>query len=287
MRIIQQVEEITETARGWLSSGTVGFVPTMGRLHEGSLSLIRAACQECEISVVSIFANPKQLGWNQDWSQTPLFLEEDLEQLRAAGVDVVFIPREEDIYPPYFSTYVIPSGPLAERFEGAISPEHFRGIATSITKLLLLIRPDLVYFGQKDAQQVAIIRQLIRDFHIDVSLRVLATVRDSEGRPLSGRNSRLSPAEQRAARLVYQSLLAGKALIEQHEYRSAVIVQAITDVVATEPLISLEYVAICDPETFQELPEVRPGALLAIAAHVGTIRLIDNILLRGDGTWQI
>lgn len=285
MRIIQQVDEITETARGWLSGGTVGFVPTMGRLHEGSLLLVRTAHQECEISVVSIFANPKQLGWDEDLG--PVCLDEDLELLKATGVDVVFIPREEDIYPPYFSTYVIPSGPLAERLEGASSPGHFRGIATSITKLLMLIRPDRVYFGQKDAQQVAIIRKLVRDFNIDVSLRVLATVRNSNGLPLSSRNSRLSPTEQRAALVLYHSLLAGKALVDQQEYRSEVIEGAIVEFVSAEPLISLEYVAICEPETFQDLPEVRPGTLLTIAAHVGTTRLVDNIFLREDGTWQI
>lgn len=287
MRIIEQVDEITETARGWLSGGKVGFVPTSGRLHEGSLSLVRTAHHECEISVVSIFACPDQPGLDEDPLPKSGTLEQDLEHLRVTGVDLVFIPRVEEIYPPRFSTYVIPSGSVAERLEGASSPGYFRSVATMMTKLLQLIRPDQVYLGQKDCQQVAVIRQLVRDFNIDVSLRVLATVRDSDGLPLSSRNARLSTSERQAAQMLYHALLMGKALIEKQEYQAGIIEQVIADAIASVPLVTLEYMAVCDPETFLEQPEVRPGTLLAIAAHVGTTRLIDNILWREDKSWQL
>lgn len=286
MRIIQSLGEMNETARGWLAGGTVGFVPTMGYLHDGHLSLIRAA-QECEITVVSIFVNPLQFPPGDPAQRYPRDVPRDLQLLSAANVDVVFLPRAEDLFPPDFATFVTLSGPIADRLEGAIYPAYIRGVATMICKLFQLVRPDIAYFGQKDAQQVAVVRQLVRDLNIDVNLRVLPTMRESDGLALSSRNSLLSSAERQAARLLYQALLAGKALVEGGERRSPLIEQAMTRVIASEPLVRLDYVAVCHADTFKGVPQVVPHTLLALAANIGQARLIDNIVYQGRGRWQL
>lgn len=179
MRIIHDLDEMTETARGWLAGGSVGFVPTMGCLHAGHLTLVQAAQQECEVSVVSIFVNPLQFDRQDDFLNYPRDLPQDLQALSTAQVDIVFIPRVEDMYPASFSTYVTPSDSVTERLEAIRNPAYVRGVATIITKLLQLVRPDIAYFRQKDVQEVTIVRQLVRDLNIDVNLRILPTVRDS------------------------------------------------------------------------------------------------------------
>ena len=286
MRIIQSLSEMTETARGWLSSGTVGFVPTMGYLHDGHLSLIRAA-QECEITVVSIFVNPLQFAAGDNPDNYPRDVPRDLRLLSAANVDAVFIPRAEDLFPPDFTTYVTLTGPIDERLEGAICPGYVRGVATVITKLFQLVRPDVAYFGQKNAQQVAVVRQLVRDLNIDVNLRVLPTKRENDGLALGSRNHLLSLTERQAARVLYRALLAGKALIDAGERRPAVIEQAMANVAASEPLVRLDYAAVCHADTFSEVPVVAPGTLLALAIRIGSVRLIDNILFKGEGQWVL
>jgi pantoate--beta-alanine ligase len=287
MRIIYKLEEMTETARGWLAGGAVGFVPTMGYLHQGHIALIEAARQECEISVVSIFVNQMQFDRHESFTQYPRNMARDLQLLNKAHVDVLFLPRAEEIYPPNFSTYVAPSGSVAERLEGVTSPAYIRGVSTIITKLFQLVRPDIVYFGQKDAQQVAVVRQLIRDLNIDVNLRVVPTVRESDGLAMSSQSHLLSPAERKAARIVYRALLAGKTLVEKHERRPSAIEKAMADLVATEPLVQLDYAAVCHPDTMNELDDVRPRCMLAIAARIGSIRLIDNFVWQEKGRWQM
>lgn len=294
MRIIHDLDEITETARGWLAGGLVGFIPTMGDLHAGHTALIRAARQECEYSIVSIFVNPLQFGQDEDPALYPHDLAHDLAFLGAEQVDVAFLPRVEDMYPPNFSTYVVPSGPVAERLEGALRPAHMRGYATNITKLLQLVRPDVAYFGQKNAHHVALIHQLVRDLNIDVKVQVLPTARDTDGLPLGGPsgscNHLLSPTERRAATLLYQALLAGRASIEQGERHTVLIEQAMTGVTSVTPDIKVEYATACDAYTLEHpgdtLPDNPHNLLLVIAARVGPLRLTDNILLR-DGHWQI
>ncbi|GAC1564956.1 MAG: pantoate--beta-alanine ligase [Ktedonobacteraceae bacterium] len=290
MRIIHDLDEITETARGWLAGGPVGFIPTMGYLHAGHAALIQAARQECEYSIVSIFVNPLQFGVNEDPTLYPRDLARDMQFLAAEQVDVVFLPRVEDMYPPHFSTYVIPSGPVAERLEGVFRPVHMRGYATIITKLLQLVRPDVAYFSQKNAQHVALIHQLVRDLNIDVKVRVLPAVRDVDGLAMGSYNDLLSSQERQAALLVYQALLTAKALLEQGERRLAFIEQAMVNVTAVTPLLKVEYATACDPSTFEFpgdiLPDNPANLLLVIAARIGALRLTDNILLR-DGHWQI
>ena len=293
MRIIHDLDEMTETARGWLAGGPVGFIPTMGCLHAGHASLIQAARQECEYSAVSIFVNPLQFRQPGEVAIYPRNLEQDMRFLDAQQADMLFLPRAEDMYAPNFSTSIILSGPIAERLEGASRPEQMRGYATNMIKLLQLVRPDVAYFSQKNSQHVALIRQLVRDLNIDVNVRVLPTVRDTDGLALGSRNHLLSPIERQAAPLLYQALLEARALIEQGERRVAAIEQAMVAGTAAASIITVEYATMCDPATFtlagdsgDTLPDHPANLLLVIAAQVGALRLTDNILLR-DGHWQI
>jgi pantoate--beta-alanine ligase len=281
MRIINNLDEMTETARGWLSGGSVGFVPTRGHLHTGHLALIEAARQECEISVVSISVDPMHSDPGE------AHLTQDLQLMATTNVDVVFLPRAEDMYPPDFSTYLTLTGPLMERLEGTRHPNYLRDIATHVTKLFQLVRPDIAYFGQKDAQQVAVIHRVVRDLNIDISLRVLPTVRESDGLAVAGSNALLSPAERQAATVLHRALLAGKALIESGERRPVIIEKAVADLVASEAAVRLDYAAACHPDTFAELQLIAPGTLLVIAAYVGKARLVDNILWKIDERWLL
>ena len=289
MRIIYDLDEMTETARGWLAGGTVGFVPTMGYLHQGHVTLMQAAHQECEISVASIFVNPIQFEEHEELIRYPRDLTRDLQLLSNAGIDVVFIPRVEDLYPPDFSTYVSPSNsPWAMQLaKGGGSLIYNRGVATVITKLFHLVRPDVAYLGQKNALQVAIIRQLVRDLNIDVELRILPTVRESDGLALGSRNHFLTAAERKAASVIYSALLAGKALIDANVRNTAVIEKAMIDLLVTEPLVTLDDVKVCHPDTLSHLDSVAPGTMLLVAAHIGKIHLIDNIIWFGGMNWKL
>jgi pantoate--beta-alanine ligase len=259
----------------------------MGYLHQGHLSLIEAARKECEISVVSVFVNPLQFSTREEFEHYPRDLTRDIQLLRTAQVDIVFVPRAEDFYPADFSTHVTPSGPLAERLEGAHNKEYMRGMATAITKLLQLVRPDLAYFGQKDSQQFTVVRRLVRDLNIDVHLHSMPTVRESDGLALGSRNHRLLPNERKAAAALYRALLHGKSLIEGGELKPPVVEQAMAAIVSAEPSISLSYVAVCHPDTFEPLQQIAPKTMLAIAASIGGIRMIDNIVWLGDDHWLL
>lgn len=287
MRIIHKLNEMTETARGWLTGGSVGFVPTMGFLHAGHMSLVQAAKQDCEISIACIFVNPIQFDAQEDLVRYPRDLERDLQLLHDINIDVVFIPRAEDIYPANFSTYVIPSGSMMERLESLSSPVYVRGVATIITKLFQLVRPDVAYFGQKDAQKIAIVRKLVQDLNIDVTLRILPTVRDSDGLALSSQNYLLSPSERQAAPSLYRALLAAKSLIEQGERRPDVVSKAMTDSINSEPLLTLNYAAVCRSDTFDPINVIQPGTIFALAASIGSIRLVDNITWLENGQWLL
>lgn len=294
MRIIHSLDEMTETARGWLAGGPVGFVPTSGRLHSGHLSLVRAAQRECEITVVSIFTSHETFNPLHQSSGLLYDLARDVQLLEAAQIDVVFIPRPEEIYPPTFATYVMASGPVVERLECS-SGDQARSISTIFTKLLQLIRPDIAYFGQKSAQQVALIRRLVHDLCIDTSLRVLPTVREGDGLAVCCDNILLSPVQRQVVPLLYRALLSAKAQIEQGERQVSLLEQTMSHVIASSPLLRLDYAAICDPSTFvalDTLPDpmptlASPGFLMAVAAYIDTVRLIDNIQFTGNGYWLI
>lgn len=287
MRIIHRLDEMTETARGWLAGGTVGFVPTMGYLHNGHMTLVEAAKRECEISVVSLFAGPLHFTAPEDYAHYPRDVTRDLQQLEAASVDVVFLPRAEDLFPEDFSTYITPSGLLAERLAAAAIPYSLRGIATTITKLFQLVRPDLVYFGQKDAPQVALIRRLVRDLNMDITIRVLATVREHDGLAMDSHNHLLSPPERQAAANLYQALLEAKALIEQGELHASRIEEAMRQRLASSPSLTVEHMAICHPDTFSPVEHIEPKTLFLIAARVGNARLLDTLVWLGDGHWAM
>jgi pantoate--beta-alanine ligase len=290
MRIVESVAQMMAERRSWDDVRQVGLVPTMGYLHAGHLSLIRRARRENDTAVVSIFVNPTQFGPAEDLSRYPRDLPRDLGLLEAIGVDVVFAPQVGDMYPPGFVTYVAPTGAVGERLEAAIRPGHFRGVATVVAKLFNILRPHRAYFGQKDAQQAAVLRRLVADLNVPLDLCVLPTVRDDDGLALSSRNAYLGPEDREAATVLRRALEAGRERFAASPAGDASAVGAVLGimraVVAAEPRAALDYVDACHPDTFEPLAALTAPALLAIAARVGPTRLIDNYLLRSDGTWD-
>lgn len=287
MRVITTVREMEEARQEWTGQRGIGLVPTMGYLHEGHISLVRRARQENTILTASIFVNPTQFGPREDLDAYPRDLPRDLRLLEESGVDVVFTPAASDIYPPGFVTYVDPTGPLATEAEGASRPGHFRGVATIVLKLFQMLRPDRAYFGQKDAQQAAVITRMVHDLNLPVTLRVLPTVREADGLAMSSRNAYLKSEDRLAARVLYDALQAGRLAFEAHRDAPASLAEeAMRTTVAREPRARLDYAQVRDPNTFVPLETLRAPALLVIAARVGPARLIDNFLLRADGIWE-
>lgn len=288
MRVVTTVREMVDAHPEWAGTNKIGFVPTMGYLHEGHLSLVHHARAENEVLVASIFVNPTQFGPHEDLTRYPRDLPRDLHMLETAGVDVVFTPTPDEIYPPGFAIYADPTGPLAEQAEAASRPGHFRGVATVVLKLFQIVQPQQAYFGQKDAQQVTVISRMVADFNLPVKLRILPTIREADGLAMSSRNAYLGPQDRIAARVLYRALQAGCQTFETRPSGgSADVVRAMTDVVATEPTVQLDYAQVRDPDSFLPLETLRAPALLVIAAQVGPARLIDNFLLRADGSWDI
>lgn len=287
MRVITTIADLINERPGWAGESDVGFVPTMGFLHAGHLSLVRQARAENGVLVASIFVNPTQFGPGEDLARYPRDLPRDLDALAAAGVDVVFAPSADDMYPAGFNTYVEPTGAVAERLEAASRPGHFRGVATIVLKLFQLIQPHNAYFGQKDAQQVAVIRQMIRDLNLPVALRVLPIIREPGGLAMSSRNSYLSPEERKAATVLYRALMAGREAFDSRPLGGAAeVARVMAAVVAAEPRATIDYTDVCDPTTFEPLTSLRTPATLLIAARVGPARLIDNFLVRAGGSWD-
>jgi pantoate--beta-alanine ligase len=260
---------------------TVGFVPTMGALHDGHRSLVRAARQRCDIVVVSIFVNPTQFGPNEDFSRYPRTLKQDCDMLEAEGVDIVFTPTAEAMYPPGAATFVEVEG-VGDRLDGASRPGHFRGVATVVAKLFHIVQPDFAFFGQKDAAQVAVLRKMVRDLDFPLETVVCPTVREPDGLALSSRNRYLSPEERRQALSLSRALQAAQTLANQGEVAAATasaLLEAMRSTLQGEPTVRVDYIAVVDPDTLLPVENVTEGALLAIAAHVGSTRLIDNVLL--------
>ena len=265
------------TARAALT--TVGFVPTMGYLHEGHLSLVRRAAAESAAVAVSIFVNPTQFGPREDFARYPRNLERDLAMLSDAGVDLVFVPSVEEIYPPGFGSYVtLPAAD--ELLEGAARPGHFRGVATVVCKLLNIVQPTRAYFGQKDAQQVAVVQQMVRDLNMPTTIVVVPTLREPDGLAMSSRNSYLSPEQRAIAPLVYQALLAVQARYQTGERDATLLRTAALTLLERTPALSIEYVSVADPLSLRELETVGvEGALVSLAVRLGGVRLIDNLFL--------
>jgi pantoate--beta-alanine ligase len=262
-------------------AGRLGLVPTMGFLHPGHLSLVERARAECEHVGVSIFVNPAQFGPNEDLARYPRDLERDLELLRPLGVDLVWAPPPEEVYPPGFQTWVLVEG-VTTPLEGKARPGHFRGVATVVAKLLNAFTPQRAYFGQKDAQQLVVIRQMVRDLNIPVEVIACPTRREPDGLALSSRNIYLSPPERQAATVLYRALTAARQAYEAGERDADMLRAVLSSTLAGEPLAREEYVSVADPGTLAELERVERGALLSMAVRVGQTRLIDNLLLPSD-----
>jgi pantoate--beta-alanine ligase len=264
-----QLREIRRQGR------TIGFVPTMGALHEGHRSLIEAARARNECVVVSIFVNPTQFGPNEDLDRYPRPFEDDVRLCAEVGTDVIFHPAVEEIYPPGFRTFVEVTG-LQDVLEGASRPGHFRGVATVVLKLLLLVRPDRAYFGQKDAQQVRIVQQLVRDLAVDCEICVLPTVREPDGLALSSRNRYLDEQQRQAATILYQALRAAAERYRAGEREAAALIRLLREPIESTPGAVLDYAAVVSTETFEPIEHLSTGGLLALAVRFGATRLIDN-----------
>jgi len=279
MRRIQTVHAMRSWSRGLQREGvTIGLVPTMGALHEGHRSLIRAARLACDASAVSIFVNPLQFGPLEDFDRYPRSLAQDLRLCQSAGVDAVFIPRAQEMYPPDFETAVSVQR-LTRRYEGLSRPGHFGGVTTVVIKLLNIVRPDKAFFGQKDYQQTVVVERLVKDLNLDTEIVVRPTVREPDGLALSSRNRHLSPEERKAATVLYRALSDGRELIRAGERSVKKVEAAMTRLIWAEPMARLDYLAVADPITLDEVRSVRGRVVLLLAVWIGKSRLIDNLIV--------
>ncbi|MDG6093588.1 pantoate--beta-alanine ligase [Acetobacter sp. AN02] len=259
--------------------GQAGFVPTMGFLHEGHLSLVRTAKEQCGSVIVSIFVNPTQFGPNEDLDRYPRALERDTQLLREAGADMLFVPDAREIYPPGWATVIQP-GPVAERFEGGLRPGHFEGVATVVTKLFQIVQPQRAYFGQKDAQQCAVIRQIVRDLNIPVEIVVCDIMREASGLAMSSRNSYLTDEQKARAADISLALVRAREIWSGGERRAEVLRAAALEVLATHYRDAVDYLALVDADTFEDVSDVGSGDLMITAVREGTVRLLDNIVFQ-------
>ncbi len=280
MRIIKTLNEMRSYSLRMKARGkNVGFVPTMGALHEGHLSLVKEARQRADVVVVSIFVNPLQFGPREDLARYPRDLKRDKKLLRNFDVDVLFLPEAKDLYPKGFGTYVEVEG-LSRIMCGRSRPEHFRGVTTVVAKLFNIVAPDYALFGEKDFQQQMIIRRMVRDLDLPIQVISLPTVREFDGLALSSRNRYLSPRERKAAAILYRALSYARKDVESGERNAHRVLLALRNLIGTEPLIKLEYAVMVDPETLMEMKRIKDRVLIALAAHVGRTRLIDNLLVK-------
>ncbi|MBK9924077.1 MAG: pantoate--beta-alanine ligase [Anaerolineales bacterium] len=275
MRNVSTLDELRSARLSF--SGTVGLVPTMGFLHEGHLSLIRRAREECDHVAVSIFVNPTQFGPKEDLSKYPRDIERDL-RLIEPYTDLVWIPSAEIMYPKGYQTWVEVDA-ITSPLEGSMRPGHFKGVTTIVAKLFNGVQPHKAYFGQKDAQQVAVIRQMVRDLNFPLEVVVCPTAREADGLAMSSRNVYLDPEQRKAATVLFRSLSAAKGLYEGGERDAEKIRGKMKEVLASEPLAEPQYVSCADYDTLEELAEVKGKALLSMAVFIGKTRLIDNFVL--------
>ena len=276
MRSVSTLDELRSARLTF--HGTVGLVPTMGFLHEGHLSLIRRAKEECDHVVVSIFVNPTQFGPKEDLSKYPRNIDHDLKLIEPLGTDLVWMPTPEIMYPQGYQTWVEVKA-MTSPLEGAMRPGHFKGVTTVVAKLFNGVQPHKAYFGQKDAQQAAVIRQMTRDLNFPIEIVVCPIVREPDGLAMSSRNVYLDPEQRKAARVLFRSLSAAKELYESGERDAEKTREKIKEVLAGEPLAEMQYVSCADYDTLEELTEIEGKTLLSMAVFMGKTRLIDNIVL--------
>lgn len=265
--------------------GPVGLVPTMGFLHEGHLSLVRQSRRVCTSVVVTIFVNPTQFGPNEDLESYPRDIPRDLSLLDAEGVDLVWMPTPEILYPSDFQTWVTVDG-LTQSLEGTFRPGHFRGVTTVVAKLFNAVNPHKAYFGQKDAQQSIVIKQMVRDLNLPIEIVICPTIRESDGLAMSSRNHYLNAGERQAATVLFWALQTAKSAFEDGERDAGHLQQILSETIQAEPIAKLQYASIADPVTLLELEHVEADALFSLAVFIGNTRLIDNFLLQ-DGKWMI
>lgn len=279
MEIIQRLSQMKEVSRKARSDGKViGFVPTMGYLHEGHLSLVREARKMADVVVVSIFVNPTQFSPTEDLDRYPRDVTRDAEMLTAEKVDYIFLPKTEDMYPETSRTFV-KVRELSDILEGASRPGHFEGVATVVMKLFEIVDPHFSYFGQKDAQQLVIIRRMVQDLHMDVEIIRLPIVREPDGLAMSSRNTYLSPEERSAATVLHRALQAAKQQIDEGERKTKPILKTIRALIEAEPLARLDYVAAVDMADLKDVKTLKGKNLIAVACYFGTTRLIDNMIV--------
>ncbi len=286
MEVIRNARVMQQTVKEYLQRGSsIGFVPTMGALHGGHMSLVQRCREENDVSVVSIFVNPIQFGPSEDFSSYPRNTDDDAAKLQEAGVDILFMPGVEDMYPEGFATFVEVER-LSDRLCGRFRPGHFRGVATVVTKLLNIVRPSRAYFGQKDYQQALIIKQVVRDLNIETETVVCPTVREADGLAMSSRNLYLSPRERKAAAVIYRTLCRAKDMVLGAECSLSDVKSLMEEALSAEPLVDeVEYASVFDPETLEDICSrdvtiYRKGrVLLAAAVRIGRARLIDNELV--------
>ena len=280
MQTVEDIEKMKILVERLKRRGkSIGFVPTMGFLHEGHLSLVKESLAKSDVTVVSIFVNPSQFGPNEDFRDYPRDFEKDSLLLREMGIDILFAPREEQMYPSGYQTYVQVEN-LHDRLCGKSRPVHFKGVCTVILKLFNIIQPDLAFFGQKDAQQAAILKKMVDDLNLAVVLEILPIVREKDGLALSSRNLYLNPEERRAARVLSSSLEEARKRIEAGERETEFIIDKIRQIIQSEELTKIDYVEIVDSTSLGPLRRIKDQALIALAVYIGKTRLIDNLIIQ-------
>ena len=282
-KVVTDVDELREALHAVRRQGKrIGFVPTMGALHDGHLSLVRASNEECDCTVVSIYVNPSQFGPSEDYGQYPRTLEADLDALAEYRVPLVFLPSNEVVYPGAYATWV-EVGSVADPLEGACRPGHFRGVATIVLKLFNMVGPDVAYFGQKDYQQALVIKRMAEDLNLPVAIRVCPIIREPDGLAMSSRNAYLSPDARQRALVLWKSLSLAGELVEQGERNAAAIAEKMRELILSARDAKIDYVALVDPETLEPVSRIQGRTLAAVAVRIDNTRLIDNRLLELPG----
>ncbi len=280
MKVISRVYGIKEyVTRARREGKLIGFVPTMGWLHGGHLSLLRSAREECDVVIMSIFVNPTQFGPSEDLEKYPRDMERDKKLAEDAGADVLFAPSTGEMYPDGYATYVEVVGPLSQTMCGGARPGHFRGVATVVAKLFNIVEPDKSYFGQKDAQQAVIVKRMVKDLDMPLEVRVLPTVREEDGLAMSSRNSYLSEDQRRQATGLFKSLKRAEEMARGGEVSAQSIKEEMKRILLEGKSVRIDYIAIVDADSLEALDEVRDNTLIAVAAFVGGTRLIDNTII--------
>ncbi|MBN1526035.1 MAG: pantoate--beta-alanine ligase [Candidatus Omnitrophica bacterium] len=279
MKTIETISGMSTFSKTAKKEGkSIGLVPTMGALHEGHLSLVRAAKKENDIVVMSVFVNPIQFGPSEDLDKYPRDFKRDGEMARAAGVDAVFHPSASQMYPEGFSTYVNVEG-LTDTLCGASRPGHFRGVTTVVMKLFAIVKPDAAYFGQKDAQQAIVVKKMAEDLNLDIDVRILPVVREKDGLAMSSRNAYLSTDERKDSAVLYQALRKAEDLMRQGETDPAKVVKAMEGMIKAKQNARIDYIAVVDPKNLRDAKTVSGDALVALAVFIGKTRLIDNVIV--------